>query len=746
MNRVLSKKRVRTRCTLQYDATECGPAAVATILDYFGKIVSIRDLRVLCNVDRNGSNALQMLEAGKKLGLDCNPYRCSAEEIYKKGRFPCILFWGFNHYVVLEGFKGNRAFISDPDRGRVSLPYEEFADQFTGVVLEFSPNKEFVRDGKRINPFSDLMRLFVPFIGSLGMLLLLATAMTIPTFAMAALSSQFIDSFLQQERYYFGIPIVWLGTIAISTLLMLVIVQFILLRRIELILSRKITADLFRQLFSAPLAFYQQRLKGELASRLLLGLQMAQTLVAQCLRIFSTIWSSLILLLLAFVISGWLALLAITAMAGNLALNFIITKKREDDNRRFALESGKASGIALQGINILESIKASGGEFDFLNLWQSSFDTVLEQSQRLGSQIGIANTAASASNYILAVLTITVGGYLVILGKLSLGELTAFQFVQGQITAPISLIPQLSSIFQNLSGTLGRISDLTSVEIDPYVRSFDFLGGAKEETLADELSKSLQTSPAFDSVESISGSLAILKLAFSYSAAAKPYLHDINFSIAAGQKVAIVGRTGSGKSTLVKLIAGLTQPSDGQILIDGFRYLDIPNHILRSAVAYVPQDVFVFNASIWDNITCWQPGFNLEQLERAAKDACIHDKIVSHPDGYDQLLSDNGAELSGGERQRLEICRALLREPKIIILDEATSALDNQTEQSVLEAIWNRGITTVTVAHRMAAALRSDYVLVMDSGTVIEEGTPNELRAQKSVFSELVERESTSLT
>lgn len=729
--RALSNTRVKTTCTLQYDATECGPAALSTILAYFGRYEPIKVLRDLCGVDRSGSNALSVVKAAEHLGLSARPFSCSAQELQEKGRFPVILFWGFDHYVVLEGFENGKAYISDPDRGRHTLSFTEFREQFTGVVLEFQPSAEFQPGGSRPAPFKDLFQMLTPFMGPLLLVLLLSTALTVPTFFVAALSAQFIDSFLQDRLYYFGIPIVWLSLVSIALLIFLSHLQFLILRRIELVFSRQITTTLFYKLFSCPLSFYQQRLQGELASRMLLGLEMTQLVVAQSLRFIASIWSSLLLLVLAWLISGWLSLLAVISLGGNVAFNLWITRSREDDNKQLAISQGKVGGLALQGISNLETIKASGTEFDFLDNWQSAFDDVQAQTQKLGSQLSFSSVAASGSTYLLSAITITLGGGLILLGKLSLGELTAFQFIQQEINAPINLIPQFTTTVQSLQGTLGRLQDLLSVDPDPFARGLQFLS-SKEPKLSTTSSRSPKT---------VEGSLDLRNISFRYSNSSPLIFDGLNLRINAGEKLTLVGRTGCGKSTLIRLLAGLVAPTAGEVLLDGTPYLDFSNKQLRDSIAYVPQEVFVFNASLWDNLTVWSPGFDRDTVIQAAKLAQIHDTIISHPEGYDRVLLDNGADLSGGQRQRLEIARSILRTPRIIILDEATSALDNETERKVLDSIWSLGITTVTIAHRLTAALKSDVIVVLNNGVIEQQGSPQQLLTKDGLFKQLYDKE-----
>ena len=721
--RCLQQQRVKARTRLQYEAAECGAASLATILAYFGRIVPLSELRQACGVNRDGSNAKQLLQAARGYGLTARAYRCAGEELSRQGRFPCVVFWGFNHFLVVEGFAGGHAFLSDPAQGRVRVEMEEFLDNFTGIVLEFEPGPSFQPGGRERSPLLSLPGTLLPYAGSLLQLLLVASAQAVITLLVAGLTSSFIDSFLQHQQLAFGIPILWLLLLVVLAWVALLSVQFAVLRRMQLLLSKRLTADLFRKLFQLTFSFYQARFQGEIASRLLLGMQTTQVVVAQLLRFVVSLWVGLLVLLMALVISRWLALLVLAVMVGNLLLSWWLTDLRYDANRRLAIEQGKTQGKGLQGINNIETLKASGLEFDFLSQWQGSFGNVVIQSQELGWQMALSTIAASGSSFLLNALIITLGGMLIIAGQMSLGTLVAFQFLQGQLITPISTLPQLNAILQQLIGDLGRLDDLRNSQEDQLVRSFS-------------LTESEQADP-----EPLRGSIELRNLSFGFDPISAPFISGLDLTIPAGSSLAIVGGSGSGKTTLIRLIAGLYEPSGGELLFDGKPWRQHGDAVMRRSLAYVPQQVFMFNASVQENITLWRPGYSLEDLEEAALDAQVLGTITDHPEAFQRHLRDNGSDLSGGERQRLELCRALLRRPSILLLDEATSALDNATQSRVLDALQRRGLTLLSVAHRLDAALRSDQVLVMRNGAVIEQGSPQELLAAEGAFHALVQAE-----
>ena len=727
MTKSLQRKRIKARTRLQYEAAECGAASLATILDYFGRIVELSELRAACGVNRDGSNAKQVLVGARQYNLKTRAYRCSGEELKEAGKFPCIVFWGFNHFLVVEGFEGDHAYLSDPAQGRVRVLMEEFLDNFTGVVLEFEPDSNFVPGGRQPSLVWSLIRTLVPYQASLLQLLIVSTGQAVLTLLVAGLTSTFIDSFLQNQRLYFGIPIIWLLLLSIIGWLSLLAIQFVILRRMELLLSKKLTADLFRKLFQVTFDFHQTRFQGEIASRLLLGMETTQVLVARLIRFMSSIWIAALILIFAFIISHWLSLLVLIIMASNLILNWWLTDQRYDANRKLAIEEGKAQGKGLQGINNIETLKASGLEFDFLSQWQANFGNVVIQNQLLGAQMALATITASGSSFLLNALIIAAGGFLIIAGKISLGTLVAFQFLQGQLTAPISSLPQINSTIQRLIGDLGRLEDLRKNKNDPLVRSFQLLEN-KDLIAQRETTK-------------LSGKIELRNLNFGFTPNSEPFIKDLNLTIPEGSQLSIVGSSGSGKTTLIRILAGLYSATSGDLFYDNQPWEQHGDQTMRSSLAYVPQQVFIFNASVEDNITLWNPEYNLHDLETAAKESQILTTINNHPEAFQRQLKDNGKDLSGGERQRIEICRALLRQPSILLFDEATSALDNATQSKILDTLKKKAITVVNVSHRLDAALRSDAVLVMQNGRVVEYGTPDHLMSKESTFYDLVQSE-----
>jgi len=723
-----SNQRVRVEACLQYEAVECGAASLRSILRYYGRTIPLFELRRDCGITRDGSNALKVIQAARKHGLACEPFKKSSEDLQATGRYPCILFWGFAHFLVLEGFDEMHAYLSDPAQGRIRISLDEFNDDYTGVGVNMFPTTSFKKEGREDYPLFSLPTFLSTFWKYIILVFLISTASIIPTLAIAGASAQFINKFLQEKQFYFGIPIIWVLTLSTFLLLALLLFQFILIRRLEFAISKKLTGELFLKLFSVPYSFYQQRMLGELASRMKLGFDLSTVLVSQIVRFLSSLWQSILLIVVSALISAQLAILTFLVIVANIAINILLTEKRKDANRLLSMEEGKMMGISLQGITDIETLKASGVEFDFLRHWQQYFSNVVEKRQTLALQIAITTVSAQGSSFLINAMIIGLGGIFILDGSLTLGGLVSYQFLLSVIIAPLTQISSIGKQVQTLDGLLGRLLDLRKNEEDPLVRSL-------HTSSADTDNHAYKTNSLSSFNVKLDG------LTFGFNTIDPPFINDLSLDIPYGSHIALVGGSGSGKSTLIKILAGLYKPSAGLYHIDGKSLNEIYDPELRAVLAYVPQDVFMFNETISTNILLWRDFFTDADLYEAAKNAVIDDLIQSHPDGFNRLLETGGTNISGGQRQRLEIARALLIKPKILLLDEATSALDNETESILLDNIWKLGITTISVAHRMASALKGDYVLLMDKGVVVERGTPEVLLQDNTRFKQLVELE-----
>lgn len=734
-NLQLSKERVVAKTTIQFEAVECGAASLRIILQYFGKIVPLSDIRKECGITRDGATASRIVSAAKSYGLDCRPFKLSAEGLCQEGKFPIIVFWGFNHFLVLEGFDEHQnAYLSDPQQGRVRVSFKEFEETFTGVALEFIPNKNFTQGGNEESNFAVLPELLNNVKPYVWIAVILSIFSAIPTLVIAGATSQIINQFLNNNKLYFGIPSLWLIGISSTILMIILTMQYLIVRRLGFKVSKELTADLFQKLFSVPFAFYQQRMLGELAQRMQLGVRISDQFFNDILLFTLTIIQSFVIVIATLLISWQLTVFCLLLISVNLILNYKLTLDRVDSNRLLGIEEGKMLGASMQGIGDIQMIKASGLEIQFMSGWQIHFSNVIEKRQELGIQIGLSNVVASGSTYLMNSMLIGIGGLLILSGDLTLGALVSFQFLLTVLVAPVAQMSGISKQFQMLDGLLGRILDLQKTETDT----------TQDDLLIEESNQYQSANSGPDNHKLFTASTEInvefKDVDFSYDPK-KPFIEKFNFVIPNGGHLALVGGSGCGKSTIIKVLAGLYNPLGGQIKFNGVDKTDIKKELINQVIGYVPQDVFMFNESIETNLKLWKDYVSDSDLESAVELACIKDMIDKYPLKYKQIISNGGLNISGGQRQRLEIARALALKPKLLLLDEATSALDEDTEKQVLENIWGLGISTVSIAHRMRSALMSDFVIVMHEGKIVEQDTPNNLLKTETVFKHLVNLE-----
>lgn len=661
-------------------------------------------------------------KAALSLGLEVKAFRCSAQHLLDKGQFPCILFWNFNHFLVLEGFARGKAFLSDPASGRRSVDWEEFQTSFTGVVLELRPGEGFSPGGREPGLYRWVPALITPYRSLVPWLTLVSLAGSLPELFIAGATSQFIDGFLQNGRQNIAIPVIWVTAIAVVVLIALLNLQKLLLRSLGNLLLKRISSLLYISLFSLPYRYFVQRMRGEVATRLILPFSLVQLSVTGVVDFALSLGSGLLALIVGVLISPWLALLTVAIAGGNTALTLWIRELRKGDNYKLAMVQGKASGIGMYVIQCIESIKASGLENESFMQWSASFNDGLAELQKQSLASSLVGLMGTTSGFLLRCSVIMLGGLLIIVGQITLGELMAFQFLMGMIQAPLAQLSLLSSQLQQLDGQVGRTNDVIDTDVDPTVRSFQMVatGGSGNRQLR--------------------GELELRDLGFQFSSTTPMLFGGLNLQLQAGRHLAIVGGSGSGKSTLLRVLAGLYPPSQGTVLYDGRAWLDWDDPTLRASIALVSQDVFLFPATLEQNLSLWDPRYNAGQAIEALDQAGLLDDLGG-AGALGLHLGEAGGNLSGGQRQRVEIARALLRQPSLLLMDEATSALDDRRERQIMASVKQQPRTLVTVAHRMHAAQISDWVLVLDQGQLIQQGHPRDLAAADGPYRQLLEAE-----
>ncbi|MDX2232476.1 MAG: NHLP family bacteriocin export ABC transporter peptidase/permease/ATPase subunit [Leptolyngbyaceae cyanobacterium bins.349] len=719
----------RTPTVLQMEAVECGAASLNMILGYHGYIASLADLRQACGVSRDGSKASNVLNAARNYKLDANGFKADIPALQQLEP-PYIVYWNFNHFLVVEGFYRDRVYLNDPATGPRSVALGEFSEAFTGVVLTFKPGAEFSQGGEKPSVRKSLWARLQSSVGSLLFCIAIGFLLVLPGLATPAFSQIFIDQVLLQNRQDWLRPLVIVMIITAVLTGLLKRMQLQVLRQLKVKFGISMSSRFLRHLLYLPISFYDQRFAGEISNRTQLNDRLAQLLSGQ---LATTVISGVMVLFYAAVMwmYDWvLTLISIFFVGLNLLVLQLGARERVDTNMRLMQVQGKADGQAIAGLQNMETLKASGAESDFFTRWAGYYAKAINARQdmeKLNQRMSILPTLLSS----LSVMTLLVmGGFRVMDGALTIGGLIAFQSLMQQFMQPVGQIVQLGGDFQELTGNLARLDDVLKHEIDPIVKAQFASPTALPLTI---------TQPKLE------GFLEIRNLTFGYNRTAPPLIENFSVSLQPGQRVALVGGSGSGKSTIAKLVAGLYQPWAGEILFDGRTRQEIERSILVNSLAMVEQDVLLFSGSVRDNLTLWDTTIPENNLVQACQDAAIHDVIMALPGGYNADLLEGATNLSGGQRQRLEIARTLVNNPSILLMDEATSALDTETERLITENLRLRGCTCLIVAHRLSTIRDCDEIIVLERGKVVQRGNHDQLRQQPGHYLDLIRSEGGSL-
>ncbi|MBD1871007.1 NHLP family bacteriocin export ABC transporter peptidase/permease/ATPase subunit [Cyanobacteria bacterium FACHB-471] len=720
------KSRVKTPTVLQMEAVECGAAALGIVLGYYNRIVPLAELRQACGVSRDGVTAANVLKAARNYGMVAKGFKKSLESLSQL-RFPFIVFWHFNHFLVVEGFDKDRVYLNDPAVGPRRVSYQEFDEGYTGVVLVMEPSEEFQPGGQKPSLTLALGSRLRNSVGALLYCILASFLLVLPSLVIPAFSQIFVDNVLMGNRpewlpyLLFGMMI----TICLQGLLTLLQLRY--LRGLKIKLSVSLSSRFVWHVLRLPVSFYAQRFAGEISNRIRLNDDVADVMSG---RLTITVISAFMVVFFAIAMFQYdvvLTLIVIFFAVVNVLTLQWVSRQRVDANLRLVQEYGKASGIAIAGLQSMETLKASGLESDFFARWVGYYTKAINAQQELGlinRVLGLLPTLLSA---LTAASLLMIGGWRVINGSLSIGMLVAFQLLMQSFQQPVNRLVQFGSTLQTLQGNLQRLDDVLTNEVDPQLQ--------EQDSPPPPSSLILHPSPFSPRLH---GYIDLKDLTFGYSPLEPPLIENFNLSIKPGQRIAFVGGSGSGKSTLAKVIAGLYDAWSGEIRFDGVARNDISRSVLTNSIAVVEQDILLFAGTIRENLTLWDTTVPDRALHRACQDAAIHEVILSIPGGYDAQLLEGAVNLSGGQRQRLEIARALINNPSILIMDEATSALDTETEKMIDQKLRQRGCTCLIVAHRLSTIRDSDEIIVLERGKVVQRGTHEELWQQPGHYAQLI--------
>ena len=716
IKRPLTKGVAKVPVVMQMEALECGAASLAMICAYYNKWIPLEQIRVDCGVSRDGANAKNLLVAARNYGFTAKGYRYEPDDLKKNGKFPCIIHWNFNHFVVLDGFKGKKAVINDPAKGNYTVSMETFDKSFTGICLMFEPNENFVPSGKRKSVLSFAVKrlngakvavVFVVFTTLISALIGVITP---------AFSRIFMDRLLTHESPDWFYP--FLIALSAMSILQLVIAA------LEIYYSNRINGKLATigsstfmwKVLHLPMEFFSQRLAGDIQGRQGSNAGIANSVV----NTFAPLALNAIMMVFYLVVMirySWiLTLVGLSSLVINAWMSSIISKKRVNITRVSMRDAGKLAGATVAGVEMIETIKASGAENGFFERWagyQASVNAQKVKYAKINQYLGMIPSVVST---ITGIVVLTLGVWFAMEGTFTVGMIMAFQGVLSSFSAPATTFISAGQTIQEMRTQMERVEDVMEYREDDCYKT-----EVKEESFA-----------------KLKGNIELKNITFGYSRLSDPVIKDFSLNIKPGQRVALVGTSGCGKSTISKLVSGLYQPWSGEILYDGKHLSEIDRDVFTGSLAVVDQEITLFEGTISDNIKMWDNSIEDFEMILAARDAQLHEEIMRRDGGFNYRIAEGGKDFSGGQRQRLEIARVLAQDPSIIILDEATSALDAKTEYDLVKAVKDRGITCIVVAHRLSTIRDCDEIIVLDHGVAVERGTHEELYAKGGKYTQLI--------
>ncbi|MGE4273578.1 MAG: NHLP family bacteriocin export ABC transporter peptidase/permease/ATPase subunit [Desulfitobacterium sp.] len=736
---MVKKKIVKVPTVLQMEAVECGAASLAMILAHYGKYITLEELRIACGVSRDGSKASNLLKAARSYGLEAKGYRKEPEAL-RVMPLPLVIHWNFSHFLVLEGFHKGKVHLNDPAAGRRVVTEEEFNLAFTGIVLSFIPTPEFQKDSKKPDLSTALKKRLKGSEKALIYIILLGLALVIPGLIIPMFSRVFVDDILLGGLDSWVLPLLLgMGITAILRGILTWLQQYYLLRletKIALVTSGQFLWHIFR----LPSEFFSQRAAGDITSRIQSNDKVAKLLSGKLATTALNVLMIIFYFALMLAYSWILALVGLAIALINVVYLIAVSARRVDLNRKLLQDEGKLIGSSMAGLQIIETLKATGSEDNFFAQWSGYQAKLLNAEQELGVSSQFLSVFPTFLTGINNALVLVIGGFLILDGQMTIGMLVAFQSLMSSFMTPVTGLVGLGAELQEMEGEMNRLDDVLKYPLDEELEDHEGNRGNASVATNDvnEAHDTQEGKASLSTGQKLSGYVELKNITFGYSVLEPPLIEDFNLSLKPGSRVALVGGSGSGKSTIARIIAGIHHPRSGEILFDGQPRSSFSKEAICNSLAMVDQEISMFQGTIKENITLWDGTISEFEMIRAAKDACIHDDITARPGGYEQMVEEGGKNFSGGQRQRLEIARALAQNPVILIMDEATSALDPITEKNVDEHIRYRGCTCIIVAHRLSTIRDCDEIIVLEKGKIIERGTHGSLYEAAGTYAKLI--------
>lgn len=714
--------RINTPAIFQMEMVECGAVCLSIIMAYFGRFISLEQMRVDCGVSRDGCKASNLIRAAELHGFEAEGYRIGVDD-FDSMNLPFIAYWHFNHFVVIEGYSDTHIYFNDPAYGHRIMAIKDFAKEYSGIAIEVTPTNKFTPQGNPPRIYTQLLKRLSGQRITLLYIFLVGLAITILGLATPIFGKIFVDYFLIDYTQSI-LKLIIIGVLATTILrLTLSIInnhyKFKLQNKLTILDSEKFLWHVLR----LPLAFFGQRSVGEIINRMQ-SIDEASEFVGNVF--IQQILSLLLIivyfpLLLYFDLTITTILIIVTLL--NITFFYYIAKTRKEKSLLLSIDFGNYVSECFSALRLIESIKSSGAEQDAFKKVVGFQVKVSNAVHSLSEKAIIATTVPGLLNQLANVAILSVGALKIMNGEMSVGTLVAIQSIAASLMVPIIHLINTSGEIQEMVGKMAKLDDVLEYPIESQVNPLHL---SQAEHLANE-----------DNVK-LKGHIRLENLTFGYNIFEEPIINDLSLTINSGEHVAFVGTSGSGKSTLSKLISNLIQPWHGKIYIDNKELIEINKLVLANSIAMVEQDSHFFNGTLKDNLTMWDKTISQREIIEGTRDAHIHNPISRRPEGYETILAENGTNFSGGERQRIELARAIIANPSILILDEATSELDPIVEDQIYDSIRKIGCTTIIIAHRLDTVVNADKIVVLDKGKIVQIGTHAELISTQGLYMDLM--------
>lgn len=721
------RRRSRVPTVIQMEAVECGAAALAMILAYHGRNIPLQTLRDACQVSRDGTTALQMAKVARGYGMSAKGASKDLHELDTLAT-PFVAYWSFYHFVVVEGWDSTWVYINDPAMGPRRVSWDEMDSNFTGIAIDFEPTSEFERGGKRRSLVESLRTHLGPYKRALAFATIVGVFATIPGIAAAGFLSFFINRVISAASTGIVVGFMVAVVLAIVAQATLGWIQRRTMLSITTDFTTSLAAEMTWRVLRLPMRFFTQRQPGEISWRLQMPAMVSMLLAGPLPSAITGLISIVLYFVAMLVLSPVAAVAALVIGVLNFAILRAMARRQTERQELLMQEEGKLSAVVASGLSAIEFIKATGAEQELFTRFGGQSARVVSVRQETAAANQVFATLPSFLNILASAAVLGIGGFQVLNGDLSLGGLVALQVLAAGFLAPFGLLVQVGNSLLQFRAVMPKIDDV--LEQEPET------DGLRSSVAAATASDPNEPTPA---AAKLQGHVEFRDVVFGYNPGGPPLLKGLSFTVEPGHRIAFVGTSGAGKSTVSRLLTGLERPWSGTILLDGVPRDEIPGAVLSSSLALVDQSILLFKGTVRDNLTLWDPSIQAGRATVAAQDAHIDDVITSRPEAYESAVDEGGRNFSGGQGQRLEIARALALDPTILVLDEATSSLDALTEVRIDNELRRRGCTTLVIAHRLSTIRDADLILVLDKGAVVQSGTHDELLQMDGLYRTLVE-------